>query len=118
MTAQSLKDRVAKRLKAAGQPKRRSYANLKPFRSSYRAPDYETGRPSLYRPEYCKRAIEFMGMGVQCHCPGRGTGRCEGHDIRVDKRSRGVFRRYKKRHALPVLQRSKPSCSPHRKVLA
>jgi hypothetical protein len=63
MTAQSLKDRVAKRLKATGQPKRRSYANLKPFRSSYRAPDYETGRPSLYRPEYCKRAIEFMGMG-------------------------------------------------------
>ena len=29
MTAQSLKDRVAKRLKAAGQPKRRSYANVR-----------------------------------------------------------------------------------------
>src|SRR6516225_3005870 len=28
-----------------------------------RLPGYRTGRPSSYRPEYCDRAIEFMGKG-------------------------------------------------------
>ena len=28
-----------------------------------RLPGYTTGRPSNYRPEYCDRAIEFMGKG-------------------------------------------------------
>ena len=28
-----------------------------------RLPGYRTGRPSDYRPEYCARAIEFMGKG-------------------------------------------------------
>ena len=64
MTAQSLKDRVAKRLKAAGQPKRRRRDRYsKPFRSKPKPEGYEFGRPTLYRPEYCQRAIEFMGQG-------------------------------------------------------
>ena len=66
MTAQSLKDRVAKRLKAAGQPKRRSYANVKqavPVKL-IALPTTKPDGPALYRPEYCKRAIEFMGHGV------------------------------------------------------
>jgi len=28
-----------------------------------RLPGYRTGRPSDYRPEYCDRAVEFMGKG-------------------------------------------------------
>ena len=64
MKAQSLKDRVAKRLKAAGQPKRRRRDRYsKPFRSKPKPEGYVFGRPTLYRPEYCKRAIEFMGQG-------------------------------------------------------
>ena len=64
MTAQSLKDRVAKRLKAAGQPKRRRRDRYsKPFRSNPKPEGYVFGRPTLYRPEYCQRAIEFMGQG-------------------------------------------------------
>jgi hypothetical protein len=64
MTAQSLKDRVAKRLKAAGQPKRRRADRFsKPFRSKPKPEGYVFGRPTLYRPEYCQRAIEFMGQG-------------------------------------------------------
>ena len=64
MTAQSLKDRVAKRLKATGQPKRRRRDRYsKPFRSKPKPEGYVFGRPTLYRPEYCQRAIEFMGQG-------------------------------------------------------
>ena len=64
MTAQSLKDRVAKRLEAAGQPKRRRADRYsKPFRSKPKPEGYVFGRPTLYRPEYCQRAIEFMGQG-------------------------------------------------------
>ena len=64
MTAQSLKDRVAKRLKATRQPKRRRRDRYsKPFRSKPKPEGYEFGRPTLYRPEYCQRAIEFMGQG-------------------------------------------------------
>ena len=64
MTAQSPKDRVAKRLKAAGQPKRRRRDRYsKPFRSKPKPEGYVFGRPTLYRPEYCQRAIEFMGHG-------------------------------------------------------
>ena len=87
MTAQSLKDRVAKRLKAAGQPKRRRRDRYsKPFRSKPKPEGYVFGRPTLYRPEYCQRAIEFMGQGYSCHGTGWASRRCEGHDIRVDKR--------------------------------
>ena len=64
MTAQSLKARVAKRLKATGQPKRRRRDRYsKPFRSKPKPEGYVFGRPTLYRPEYCQRAIEFMGQG-------------------------------------------------------
>ena len=64
VTAQSLKDRVAKRLKATGQPKRRRRDRYsKPFRSKPKPEGYVFGRPTLYRPEYCQRAIEFMGQG-------------------------------------------------------
>jgi hypothetical protein len=64
MTAQSLKDRVAKRLKATGQPKRRRADRFsKPFRSKPKPEGYVFGRPTTYRPEYCQRAIEFMGEG-------------------------------------------------------
>jgi hypothetical protein len=64
VTAQSLKDRVAKRLKAAGQPRRRRAGrHSKPFRSKPKPEGYVFGRPTLYRPEYCQRAIEFMGQG-------------------------------------------------------
>jgi hypothetical protein len=64
VTAQSLKDRVAKRLKAAGQPKHRRAARFrKPFQSKPKPEGYVFGRPTLYRPEYCQRAIEFMRQG-------------------------------------------------------
>jgi hypothetical protein len=64
MTAQSLKDRVAKRLKATGQPKRRRRDRYsKPFRSKPKPEGYVFGRPTLYRPEYCQRAIDYMGQG-------------------------------------------------------
>jgi hypothetical protein len=64
VTAQSLKDRVAKRLKATGQPKRRRRDRYsKPFRGKPKPEGYVFGRPTLYRPEYCQRAIEFMGQG-------------------------------------------------------
>jgi hypothetical protein len=64
VTAPSLKDQVAKRLKAAGQPKRRRKDRYsKPFRSKPKPEGYVFGRPTLYRPEYCQRAIEFMGQG-------------------------------------------------------
>ena len=59
-----LKDRTAKRLKAAGQPRRRRKdRDSKPFRSKPKPEGYVFGRPTLYRPEYCQRAIEFMGQG-------------------------------------------------------
>jgi hypothetical protein len=64
VTAQSLKDRMGKRLKAAGQPKhRRADRYSKPFRSKPKPEGYVFGRPTLYRPEYCQRAIDFMGQG-------------------------------------------------------
>src|SRR6478672_3824165 len=64
MTAQSLKDRVAKRLTAAGQPKRRRVDRYsKPFRSKPKPEGYVFGRPTLYRPEYCQLVIERMGQG-------------------------------------------------------
>jgi transposase-like protein len=64
VTAQAPKDRVAKRLKAAGQPRRRRRDRYsKPFRSKPKPEGYVFGRPTLYRPEYCQRAIEFMGQG-------------------------------------------------------
>ena len=64
MTAQSLKDRVAKRLKATGQPKRRRADRYsKPFRSKPKPEGYVFGRPTQYRPEYCQRAIDFMRQG-------------------------------------------------------
>ncbi len=64
MTAQSLKARVAKRLKATGQPKRRRRDRYsKPFRSKPKPEGYVFGRPTLYRPEYCQRAIDYMGQG-------------------------------------------------------
>ncbi len=65
VTAQALKDREAlvKRLKAAGQPKRRRKDRYsKPFQSKPKA-YASVGRPTPYRPEYCQRAIEFMGQG-------------------------------------------------------
>jgi len=64
VTAQSLKDLVAKRLKAAGQPKRRRRdRHSKPFRSKPKPEGYVFGRPTLYRPEYCQRAIDYMRQG-------------------------------------------------------
>jgi hypothetical protein len=66
MTAQSPNDRevLAKRLKAAGQPRRqRKDRYSKPFRSKPKPEGYVFGRPSLYRPEYCQRAIDYMGQG-------------------------------------------------------
>jgi hypothetical protein len=61
VTAQSLKARVAKRLKATGQPKRRRRDRYsKPFRSKPKPEGYVFGRPTLYRPEYCQRAIDFI----------------------------------------------------------
>jgi hypothetical protein len=64
VTAQSVKDRVAKRLKATGQPKRRRRDRYsKPFRSRPKPEGYVFGRPTLYRSEYCQRAIEFMRQG-------------------------------------------------------
>src|SRR6476660_1459006 len=55
---------MAKRLKAAGQPKRRRRDRYsKPFRSKPKPEGYVFGRPTLYRPEYCQRAIEYMGQG-------------------------------------------------------
>src|SRR6478672_162968 len=64
MTAQSLKDRVAKRVKATGQPKRRRADRYsKPFRSKPKPEGYVFGRPTLYRPEYCQRAIDYMRQG-------------------------------------------------------
>jgi transposase-like protein len=55
---------VAKRPKATGQPKRRRADRYsKPFRSKPKPEGYVFGRPTLYRPEYCQRAIEFMGQG-------------------------------------------------------
>ena len=102
MTAQSLKDRVAKRLKATGQPKRRRRDRTQAVPDKPKPEGYVFGRPTLYRPEYCKRAIEFMGQGYSCHGPGWGTGRCEGYDIRVDERSRGLFRRHKEGRAARV----------------
>jgi hypothetical protein len=62
--ARSLRDRVAKRLKATGQPKRRRADRYsKPFRSKPKQEGYVFGRPTQYRPEYCQRAIDFMGQG-------------------------------------------------------
>jgi hypothetical protein len=64
VTAQSLKDRVAKRLKATGQPKRRRADRYsKPFRSKPKPEGYVFGRPTLYRPEYCQLVVERMGQG-------------------------------------------------------
>jgi transposase len=64
VTAHSLKERVAKRLKATRQPKRRRADRYsKPFRSKPKPEGYVFGRPTLYRPEYCQRAIDFMGQG-------------------------------------------------------
>jgi hypothetical protein len=60
VTAQSVKDRVAKRLK---QPKRRRDRYSRPFRSKPKPEGYIVGRPTLYRPEYCQRAIDYMGQG-------------------------------------------------------
>lgn len=42
---------------------KRSYGSPRPFKAKPRPDDYVTGRPTLYRPEYCQRAIEFMGEG-------------------------------------------------------
>jgi hypothetical protein len=65
VTAQSLNDRVAKRLKAAGQPKRRRAARFRrPFQSKPKPEGYVFGRPTLYRPEYCQLAIDTMGKGL------------------------------------------------------
>jgi hypothetical protein len=65
VTAQSLKDRVAKRLKATGQPKRRrADRHSKPFQSTPKPEGYVFGRPTQYRPEYCQLVIERMGQGV------------------------------------------------------
>ena len=65
MTAQSLKNRGAKRLKATGQPQRRKADRCsKPFRSKPKPEGYVLGRPTLYRPEYCQLAIERMGKGL------------------------------------------------------
>jgi hypothetical protein len=65
VTAQSLKDRVEKRLKATGQPKRRRVDRYsKPFRSKPKPEGYVFGRPTLYRPEYCQRAIHYPDF---CH---------------------------------------------------
>lgn len=66
MTAQTLKDReaLARRLRATGQPKRRRADRYsKPFRSKPKPEGYVFGRPTLYRPEYCQRAIDFMRQG-------------------------------------------------------
>jgi hypothetical protein len=64
VTAQSLKDRVAKRLKATGQPKRRRADRYsQPFQSQQKPEGYRFGRPTLYRPEYCQLVIERMGQG-------------------------------------------------------
>ena len=64
MTAQTLKDRVAKRLKATGQPKRhRADRFSKPFRRKPKPEGYVFGRPTLYRPEYCRRAVDYMRQG-------------------------------------------------------
>ena len=64
MTAQSLKDRVAKRLKAAEQPKRRMKDRYsRPFQSKQKPDGYRFGRPTLYRPEYCQLVIDHMAKG-------------------------------------------------------
>ncbi|HVQ67992.1 MAG TPA: helix-turn-helix domain-containing protein [Bradyrhizobium sp.] len=41
------------------QPKR----YCRPFKSKPKPEGYVFGRPSLYRPEYCQRAIDFMRQG-------------------------------------------------------
>ena len=40
----------------------RGFARKRPM-AHERLPGYRFGRPSDYRPEYCARAIEFMGKG-------------------------------------------------------
>jgi len=64
MTEQSLKDQVAERIKAAeSAPGRRARVCPKPFRAKHRPEGYTTGRPTLYRPEYCQAVIDFMAQG-------------------------------------------------------
>jgi hypothetical protein len=46
------------------QAKRFNYrSNPKPFRAKPKPDGYVFGRPTLYRPEYCQRAIVLMGEG-------------------------------------------------------
>jgi hypothetical protein len=48
----------------SGQPKRRRRDRYgKPIRSKQKPEGYVFGRPTLYRPEYCQRAAEYMGEG-------------------------------------------------------
>jgi hypothetical protein len=52
--------------KSNAQPNGQSRGNggsPKPFRAKWRPPDYETGRPTLYRPEYCEAVVRLMGEG-------------------------------------------------------
>jgi hypothetical protein len=40
-----------------------AHGSPRPFRAKWRPPDYVTGRPTLYRPEYCEAVISVMGEG-------------------------------------------------------
>ncbi len=62
VTAQTPRDRVANRLKAAGQPPRFG-CNPRPFRSKPKPEGYVTGRPTLYKREYCQAVIDCMAKG-------------------------------------------------------
>ena len=65
MTAPSLKNQIKGRMmtRIGGPPKRRKDRYSKPFQSKPKPEGYVFGRPTLYRPEYCERAIAFMSQG-------------------------------------------------------
>jgi hypothetical protein len=55
LTAPSLKDRQSR--------PRRDHRYSKPFRSKPKPEGYVTGRPTLYKPEYCQAVIDCMAQG-------------------------------------------------------
>jgi hypothetical protein len=55
---------IAKRLENAGKPRRlKPRCCPRPFKAKPKPEGYVFGRPTLYRPEYCQKAIELMGQG-------------------------------------------------------
>jgi hypothetical protein len=63
MTELTKREAIAKRLENAGKPRQLRRFNAKPFRSKPKPEGYVFGRPTLYKPEYCQRAVEIMGKG-------------------------------------------------------